>query len=93
MCRMKWLLALALGLAFTTAAQAQSPVASEKRVDKFAAAQPTKPARVTPPQHKPAAALAVALTDDADSILLPAFASRATPSPIRFLRVGVEWSF
>ena len=58
---------------------------SEKRVE--------KPSRAAEPQRKQFAAIAVTFTDDADSVLLPAFASRATPLPMRFLRVGVEWSF
>lgn len=46
----------------------------------------------TPPP-RPTVGLAVTFTDDADSMRLPAFASRTTPLPTRFLRVGVEWKF
>jgi hypothetical protein len=42
---------------------------------------------------RPTVGLAVAFTDDADSMRLPAFASRTTPLPQRFLRVGIEWKF
>jgi hypothetical protein len=90
---MKALLAIALTAACTVAQAQSSPVVSEKRVDHFAAAQASKPAKSADARRKPAAAIAVALTDDADSILLPTFAMRTTPAPIRFLRVGVEWSF
>jgi hypothetical protein len=58
---------------------------SEKRLD--------KPSRAAETQRKQLAAIALTFTDDGDSVLLPAFASRTTPLPTRFLRVGVEWSF
>jgi hypothetical protein len=93
MCRMKGLLAIALTAACTVAQAQSSALVSEKRVDRFAAAQASRLAKPADPRRKPAAAIAVALTDDADSILLPTFAMRTTPAPIRFLRVGVEWSF
>ena len=44
-------------------------------------------------ESKPAANMAFLLTDDADSMRLPAFATRTTPLPTRFMRLGVEWSF
>jgi len=46
-----------------------------------------------PEPRKPVAAVAVTLTDDADSVMLPAFATRTTPLPMRFLRLGIEWKF
>jgi hypothetical protein len=53
-----------------------------------------KPARpAEQPARRPFASVAVTATDDADSVLLPAFASRSTPQPMRFVRVGLEWSF
>jgi hypothetical protein len=42
---------------------------------------------------KPAAGVAVLVTEDADSARLPAFATPTTPTPQRFMRFGVEWSF
>lgn len=70
-----------------------TPVQAEPAVEKSPAAQATK---FTKPPERPraqVAAIAVTFTDDADSILLPPFASRTTTAPMRFLRVGVEWSF
>jgi hypothetical protein len=53
-----------------------------------------KPSPLTNPDRKPTgAALAVTVTDDADSTRLPAFASPSTPQPKKLFRVGVEWSF
>ena len=45
------------------------------------------------PEVKPTASMAVLITDDHDSTRLPAFATRTTPLPTRFVRFGVEWSF
>ena len=45
------------------------------------------------PEVKPTSAMAVLITDDHDSMRLPAFATRTTPLPTRFVRFGVEWSF
>ena len=88
---MKWLLALALAVACTSLeAQSSAPL---KAVDKFTASQTEKSAKLAEPQRRRAASVAVALTDDADSILLPPFATRTSPLPMRFLRVGLEWSF
>ena len=56
----------------------------ESRADK------PKPAE---PQRKQFAAVALTFTDDADSVRLPAFATPTTPLPMRFLRVGIQWSF
>jgi hypothetical protein len=52
-----------------------------------------RPSRAAQPQRRQFAAIAVTLTDDVDSMWLPAFASRTTPLPMRFFRVGIEWSF
>jgi hypothetical protein len=45
------------------------------------------------PPRRPSVTVAVTFTDDADSMRLPAFASRTSPLPMRFLRVGIEWKF
>jgi hypothetical protein len=89
MCGMKWLLAFALCLA-SASVQGQTAADSVARNLPTASSKPARPAEAA---RKPFAAIAVALTDDADSMLLPAFASRSTPQPMRFLRVGLEWSF
>jgi hypothetical protein len=53
-----------------------------------------KPSPLAEPERKqPSAALAVTVTDDADSTRLPAFAMPTTPMPKKLLRVGVEWFF
>ena len=53
-----------------------------------------KPSPLAEPERKqPSAALAVTVTDDADSTRLPAFATPTTPMPKKLFRVGVEWSF
>lgn len=58
------------------------------------AQQAAKPSWTTPqPEPKPAASMAFLFTDDHDSTRLPAFATRTTPLPTRYMRVGVEWSF
>jgi hypothetical protein len=55
---------------------------------------PAKPSPFTDAERKPpTAALAVTVTDDADSTRLPAFATPSTPQPKKLFRVGVEWSF
>jgi hypothetical protein len=89
MCGMKWLLAFALCLA-SGAAQAQSVGDTTVKSLPAASAKPAQPAE---PARKVFTSLAFTATDDADSVLLPAFASRSTPQPMRFLRVGLEWSF
>jgi hypothetical protein len=100
MCRMKVLLPLALCLVSTVlqaepAAQTglRPAAASERRVERFPAAQAAKPSRPAERQRKQAAAVAVAFTDDAEAMWLPPYATRTSSLPIRFLRVGVEWSF
>lgn len=60
-------------------------------------AQPQPAAKLSPlaerERKQPAAALAVTVTDDADSTRLPAFATPSTPLPKKLFRVGVEWAF
>jgi len=68
-------------------------VAAARPVEKSLPMPAAIPAKAEEPQRKPSAAVAVTLTDDADSMRLPAFATRTTPLPTRFLRVGIEWSF
>jgi hypothetical protein len=65
----------------------------QKRGDSFTVSPAEKPAKLPERARRPVASVAVALTDDVDSIWLPAFATRSSPMPMRFLRVGVEWSF
>jgi hypothetical protein len=77
---MRALLTIALCLA-TGLACAQPVVNAKLRMEKM------------PQPQKPAATVAVTLTDDADSVMLPAFAMRTTPLPMRFLRLGIEWKF
>ena len=91
MARMKLLLALAIGIA-CTAVEAQTS-APQKPVDNFTVSPAEKPAKLPERQRRPVASVAVALTDDVDTIWLPAFATRSSPTPMRFLRVGLEWSF
>ena len=57
------------------------------------AQQATKPSWTTQPEARPAASMAILFTDDHDSTRLPAFATRTTPMPTRFMRLGVEFSF
>ena len=53
-----------------------------------------KPSPFTDPDRKPpAAAIAVTVTDDADSTRQPPYATPSTPQPKKLFRVGVEWSF
>jgi hypothetical protein len=90
MCGMKWLLAFALCLA-SACAQGQTAADSAAKNLPAASSKPARPAEE--PARRPHASLAFTASDDADSVLLPAFASRSTPQPMRFLRVGLEWSF
>ena len=62
------------------------------RVEKVTHADAEKLARSAERQRRQAA-IAIFVTDDADSVRLPAFATPTTPLPVRFLRVGVEWTF
>ena len=91
MLRMKLLLALSLGIACTVV-QAQTS-APQRRVDNFTVSPAEKPAKLPERQPRPVASVAVALTDDVDTIWLPSFATRSSPTPMRFLRVALEWSF
>jgi hypothetical protein len=67
--------------------------AVEKRVEKLLPRQVVSAVKAAGSRRHGEAALALTFTDDADSMLLPAFASRTTPLPTRFFRVGVEWAF
>jgi hypothetical protein len=99
--RMRALLSLVLFLAAAlvpaeVAAQdagARPAAVSKRRVDDLPmpAATPSKAAE--PRRKQQFAAIAVTLTDDVDSVWLPPFASRTRPQPMRFFRVGIEWSF
>ena len=105
--RMKLLASIALFLAACVPAQAAEPMAPRPSAgSQMPPAQALPPSRTWPDQAvkpswisnterepKPAAGVAVLVTDDADSMRLPAFATRTTPTPQRFMRFGVEWSF
>lgn len=83
-------LVMLLGAATALPARAAEPTAPP-RVEKFTPAQAGKSSRAADSRRR--AAIAVFVTDDADSMRLPAFATPATPLPVRFVRVGVEWTF
>jgi hypothetical protein len=86
-------LSMVIGLATVLAeARAADAAPSAPRVEKVTHADLWKQARSAERQRMQAA-IAIFVTDDADSLRLPAFASRTTPLPTRFVRVGVEWSF
>jgi len=103
--RMKVLASIALCLAACVPAQAaervvpglsagsQMPAGALTPQQALPPQQAAKPSFSTRPEPKPSAAVAVHFTDDADSLRLPAFATRTTPIPTRLLRLGVEWSF
>ena len=86
------ILLLVLGLATVPAQALAADPAPMPRVEKVTRADAAKQAR-GPERERKQAAIAVFVTDDADSLRLPAFATRTTPLPVRFLRVGVEWTF
>lgn len=69
------------------------PSSTQTRIDTFPSRQSAQPPVQAERERRPLAAFAVTYTDDADSVRLPAFATRTTPFPTRFLRVGVEWTF
>lgn len=78
------LLFLATGLACAQPAEPAQPrpaMSSGMRMGKMPLPRPTK------------AGLALTFTDDADSVMLPAFAMRTAPMPLRFVRLGIEWKF
>jgi hypothetical protein len=84
---------LPLALCFVCGlAQAQARVEKVASVEKATAAEARQP-RPAEAQQKRAPALAIFLTDDIDYLRLPAYASRTPPQPVRFIRLGVEWSF
>ena len=73
---------------------AASQAAEQRDVHELRPMPPAKPSPLLEPDRKPAAAaLAVTVTDDADTTRLPAFAMPSSPTPKKLLRVGVEWSF
>lgn len=80
-----------LGAATALPARAAEPTAPP-RVQQFTPAQAGKSSRAADSSRR-RAAIAVFVTDDADSMRLPAFATPTTPLPVRFMRVGVEWTF
>jgi hypothetical protein len=86
---------LPLALCFVSAlAQAQQPrVEKATRMESATADLPERQARPADAGRKQAPTLAFFLTDDIDYLRLPAYASRTPPQPVRFIRVGVEWSF
>jgi hypothetical protein len=73
-------------------AVARPAVVSERRSESSLPMPAAKPLKAEP-QRRQVAAVALTFTDDHDSVRLPAFATRTTPLPTRFFRVGVEWSF
>jgi hypothetical protein len=101
MLQMRALFVMAVCLAACAPAQAAEPAGpgpaatSRPQVESLrpqpAAAKPSPLAE--PERKQPSAALAVTITDDADSTRLPAFATPTTPMPKKLFRVGVEWSF
>src|SRR4029077_20027538 len=100
MLRMRALFVMAVCLAACVPAQAAEPAGpgpaatSRMQVESLRAQPAAKPSPLAEPERKqPAAALAVTVTDDADSTRLPAFATPTTPTPKKLFRVGVEWSF
>jgi hypothetical protein len=97
---MRALFVMAVCLAACVPAQAAEPAGpgpaatSQPQVQLPRTQPAAKPSPLAEPERKqPAAALAVTVTDDADSTRLPAFATPTTPMPKKLLRVGVEWSF
>jgi len=100
MLQMRALSVMAVCLAACVPAQAAEPAGpgpaatSQPQVQLPRPQPAAKPSRLAEPERKqPAAALAVTVTDDADSTRLPAFATPTTPLPKKLLRVGVEWFF
>src|SRR5262245_20962144 len=97
---MRALLSMAVCLAACVPALAAEPAGpgraatSQADVQSLRPMPPAKPSPLVEPDRKPSpAALAVTVTDDADSTRQPAFAMPSTPTPKKLLRVGVEWSF
>ena len=84
-------LIMLLGAATALPAQADEPVA-QPRAEKLTPAEKVKSSGAAERSRR-RAAISVFVTDDADSMRLPAFATPTTPLPVRFMRVGVEWTF
>lgn len=100
MLQMRASFVMAVCLAVCVPAQAAGPAGpgpdanSQAQVPPLRPQPAAKPSPLAEPERKqPAAALAVTVTDDADSTRLPAFATPTTPMPKKLLRVGVEWFF
>ena len=100
MLRMRALFVMAVCLAACVPAQAAEPAGpgpaatSRPQVESLRTQPAAKPSPLAGSDRKQSsAALAVTVTDDADSTRLPAFATPTTPQPKKLLRVGVEWSF
>jgi hypothetical protein len=97
---MKVLISMALTV-LATIAQAQTGEDAVLRGDAKAAsrvekAQPrplAKSFQTKEIQRDQVAGVGVSLTDDWEAVTLPAFATRTTRVPFRFLRVAVQWSF
>lgn len=93
---MKALLALLLTLAAAaTQAQSVGDTAPRSAAPIMPPATPQPGMQVSKPSAKPrpAANLALTVTDDAESLMLPTMASRTVQQPTRLIRVGVEWKF
>ena len=97
---MRALFVMAVCLAACAPALAAEPAGPGPAVTSLSQLPPLRPQPVAKPsplaepeRKQPPAALAVTVTDDADSIRLPAFATPTTPMPKKLLRVGVEWFF
>ena len=91
---MKPLVAVLLMLA-AAAAQAQSSggTATRSAAPILRSAQPGMQLEKPAAAPRPAANLALTVTDDAESLMLPTMASRTVQQPTRLIRVGLEWKF
>lgn len=89
------LLCLASAVAYAEAPREAPlrPASTQTRIDSLPPRPRAQPPMQEESERRPLAHFAVTYTDDADSVRLPAFATRTTPFPTRFLRVGVEWTF
>jgi hypothetical protein len=95
---MRVLFVIAVCLAASVPARAAEPAGpgpAASSQPQFPSPQPgAKRSPLAEPERKqPGPALAVTVTDDADSTRQPAFATPSTPMPKKLYRVGVEWSF
>lgn len=85
--------ASAVAYAQTVGEAPRRPASTQASIDTLPLRPSAQPSVQAEREPKPLAAFAVTYTDDADSVRLPSFATRTTPFPTRFLRVGVEWTF